>query len=85
VRRAARLLRRKREGFSSLTSPPQNLWMSREDEKSLRKLLNKVKGQADTHAPSTAEAEALQKIVGSYKMKPADIAALVNWRHSHDF
>ena len=58
--------------------------MSKEDEKSLRKLLSKVKGQADEKHSTGAEMEALVKVVGD-KMKPETLAALVKWRHSHDF
>ena len=57
----------------------------------LQQLLNKVKKErAVTDAPAVAaatsvEAQRLESIVGKYKVSPEDIAALIAWRHSHDF
>ena len=65
----------------------QNMFFSKEDEKSMRKLLTKMKSQADVGsdaAPhSAAEESALLAIVGKHKMSEGDIKALYAWRHSH--
>jgi hypothetical protein len=54
------------------------MYFSKEDEKSLRKLLQKVKGQADGQcatagAHSAKEEAALNGIVGKYKLSKADV------------
>jgi hypothetical protein len=58
------------------------------DERLLRKLLGKVKSQADqdeTEAAHTAAAEeaALRQIVGKYKLADVDVKALLEWKHAH--
>jgi len=64
----------------------ENQYFSKEDESALRKLLLKVKKQADGAAPPLPDKErgALDAIVGKYKLAPADIDALIKWRHAHD-
>jgi hypothetical protein len=65
--------------------PPQ------EDEKLLRRLASKLR-EANRAAPTPEvqakdklEKDALVKIVGKYKLADADIKALLDWRHSHEF
>lgn len=55
----------------------------------MQKLLNKVKSQADevdVQAPNVAKTERskLEAIVGKYKLSPADIDAIIAWRHADD-
>lgn len=59
-----------------------------EDERLLRKLLGKVKVQADTDATAAAhhaaaDEAALRAIVAKYKMGDDDIKAIVAWKHAH--
>lgn len=71
-------------------SPPPSPH-AQEDEKSLRKLLGKVKASAESgdkdaiKAHSAKEEAALHAIVDKYKPSAADVAALFAWRHSHEF
>jgi hypothetical protein len=58
--------------------PTQNMFFSKEDEKNLRKLLQKVKGQADgkcatAGAHGAKEEAALKAVVGKYKLSEADM------------
>eukprot|EP01026_Neomeris_dumetosa_P067284 TRINITY_DN65594_c0_g1_i3.p3 TRINITY_DN65594_c0_g1~~TRINITY_DN65594_c0_g1_i3.p3 ORF type:complete len:111 (-),score=22.86 TRINITY_DN65594_c0_g1_i3:182-514(-) len=64
----------------------ENLYFSKEDEKTLRKLLAKVKQQADTDAEEkykheAAEREALKGIVSKYNIAQDDFLALLKWKH----
>eukprot|EP01025_Chloroclados_australasicus_P050964 TRINITY_DN5925_c1_g1_i3.p3 TRINITY_DN5925_c1_g1~~TRINITY_DN5925_c1_g1_i3.p3 ORF type:complete len:111 (-),score=16.41 TRINITY_DN5925_c1_g1_i3:291-623(-) len=62
------------------------LYFSKEDEKTLRKLLTKVKQQADTDLQEkakheAAEADALKGIVAKYNITHDDFLALLKWKH----
>jgi hypothetical protein len=58
-----------------------------EDERLLRKILGKVKVQAEQDAAAAAhhlaaEEAALRSIVGKYKLSEVDIKALLEWKHA---
>lgn len=65
----------------------ESVYFKKEDEKLLRKLLNKVKVEADHHDQQEAEIHAkderaaLQKIVGKYNVSEEDLEAILHWRH----
>lgn len=66
-------------------------FFNKEDEKLLRHLLSKMKTQADkvdtVEAKNVVSEEKtkLEAIVGKYHLTPADIDALIAWRHDHRF
>jgi len=59
----------------------------------LQKLLAKVRASADptevvaaaSPSATTVERDRLMSIVGKYGMTDSDVAALLRWRHSHEF
>jgi hypothetical protein len=65
----------------------ESVFFKKEDEKLLRKLLNKVKVEAAHHDQQEAEIHAkderaaLQKIVGKYNVSEEDLEAILHWRH----
>lgn len=63
-------------------------YTQQEEENALRKILSKVKVQAEldkTAAAHHAAAEeaALRHIVGKYNVSAADVKALLEWKHAH--
>lgn len=61
-----------------------------QDELALRKLLGKLKAQAEHTAPAAVKATevgALKELAAAHKLTltPALENALLAWRHSHDF
>ncbi|KAH9098982.1 hypothetical protein LEN26_016476 [Aphanomyces euteiches] len=74
--------------FAEKEKAEEARFFNKEDEKALRKLLAKLKEQAD-HVDShckqtqeTAEKQALSKILGA-NASPATVDALLKWKHSH--
>lgn len=72
------------------TPPPtQRMHFMKEDERLLRKLLSKIKAQADAadvHEAAgvdASERSALNSIVGKYNVSPADVEKLMEWKHKH--
>lgn len=69
----------------------EKVYFNKEEEKLLRRLLTKVKGQADksdttsSAASTSVEKQRLLAIVSKYGVSNDDIEALLAWRHSHDF
>lgn len=61
----------------------------KEDERLLRKLLSKIKAQADAadvHEAAGVEASersALSAIVGKYGVSAEDMDKLLDWKHKH--
>lgn len=77
-------------GFSEREKVVEDLYFNKEDERILRKLLGKLKSQADTADALTAvgvraaEESALRAIVDKYKISKGDFEALLDWKH-HSF
>lgn len=67
----------------------EQAYFNREEEKLLRKLLGKVKSQADAKEGAagghSAERKALDAIVDKYKVSEEDKKALLAWRHSSEY
>eukprot|EP01024_Parvocaulis_polyphysoides_P069583 TRINITY_DN852_c0_g1_i1.p4 TRINITY_DN852_c0_g1~~TRINITY_DN852_c0_g1_i1.p4 ORF type:complete len:109 (-),score=23.61 TRINITY_DN852_c0_g1_i1:347-673(-) len=62
------------------------LYFSKEDERAMRKLLSKVKQQADTDVAErqkqdASEQESLKAIVSKYNISQDDFMALLKWKH----
>lgn len=61
----------------------------KEDERLLRKLLSKIKAQADAadvHEAAgvdASERSALASIIGKYNVSAADVDKLMEWKHTH--
>mmetsp|Transcript_22925 Transcript_22925/g.63629 ORF Transcript_22925/g.63629 Transcript_22925/m.63629 type:complete len:119 (+) Transcript_22925:96-452(+) len=77
------------KGYSEKERAVENAYFSKEDERLLRKLLNKVKTVSDiddVHAAAGIDAQersSLNAIVGKYNMSKEDFDALIAWRHHH--
>lgn len=77
------------QGYDDKEAAEERLFFKKEDEKLLRKLLGKVKAQADqadVHAAvgdKAAELSSLQAIVAKYNVSQDDIDALIAWKNSH--
>jgi hypothetical protein len=73
--------------FREHESAVENLYFNKEEERLLRKLLTKVKKQSDAKdqpgaaGAAAAEVMALKNIVSKYNIAPADMEALVDWKH----
>ncbi|GMH40919.1 hypothetical protein BSKO_08823 [Bryopsis sp. KO-2023] len=67
----------------------ERLYFNKEDEKLLKKLLSKVKGQADKNdkhgaeGTKAAELSALKDILGKYKVSDDDMVAVLEWKNTH--
>jgi hypothetical protein len=67
----------------------ENMYFSKEDERLMSKLLNKMKKQTSATDVSAAtesavaEEAALRNIVGRYQMSKEDFKALLDWKHAH--
>jgi hypothetical protein len=65
------------------------MYFSKEDERLMSKLLNKMKKQTSVTDVSAAtesavaEEAALRNIVGRYQMSKEDFKALLDWKHAH--
>jgi len=76
------------KGFSEHETAVENQYFSKEDERVLRNLLNKVKKQSDQTDVAAAagvqasEEAALRGIVGKYKITSEDVKALLQWKHT---
>lgn len=76
------------KGFSEHEQAIENMYFNKEDERLLRKLLGKVKVQAEQDKASAAEYVAseeasVREIVKKYKVSDVDIKALLEWKHTH--
>ncbi|GBF90802.1 hypothetical protein Rsub_03103 [Raphidocelis subcapitata] len=76
------------KGFSEHEQAVENMYFNKEDERLMRRLLGKVKVQAEQDASSAAhhaaaEEAALRQIVGKYKLAEVDIKALMEWKHAN--
>lgn len=75
------------KGYDDKEAAEERLFFKKEDEKLLRKLLNKVKAQADAtdvheaKGDKEAELSALHSIIAKYKMSEDDLEALLKWKH----
>lgn len=76
------------KGLNEHEQAVENMYFNKEEERLLRTLLKKVKGQADQDQAAAAqhaasEAAALRQIIAKYDMKESDVKALLEWKHSH--
>jgi hypothetical protein len=77
-----------RAGYDSKEVAEEAVFFHKEDEKILKKLLSKVRAQAeanDTHNAAgarAAELSSLNSIVGS-KLSDAEKEKLIEWKHTH--
>nr|BAA78589.1 hypothetical protein [Chlamydomonas sp. HS-5] len=75
-------------GFKENEKVIEDLYFTKEDQRMLGKLLNKVKHQSDAtdkhgaEGQKTAELSALAAIVSKYKISTEDMQKLVAWKHS---
>ncbi|KAL4432577.1 hypothetical protein ABPG77_000514 [Micractinium sp. CCAP 211/92] len=75
------------KGYDDKEAAEEMLFFKKEDEKLLRRLLSKVRQQAEQHdvhaAVGAIEAEksALKAIVGKYNVSEEDLKALLEWKH----
>lgn len=77
------------KGFNEREQVVENMYFSKEDERLMSKLLNKMKKQTSVTDVSAAtesavaEEAALRNIVGRYQMSKEDFKALLDWKHAH--
>jgi hypothetical protein len=76
------------KGYDDKEAAEEMMYFKKEDEKILRKLLQKVRASAEQHdvhaAAGAVEAEksALKAIVGKYNVSEEDVQALLDWKHN---
>ncbi|KAI8472517.1 MAG: hypothetical protein J3K34DRAFT_519703 [Monoraphidium minutum] len=75
------------KGFNEHEQAIENMYFTKEDERIMRKLLGKVKVQAEQddaaraqHA--AAEEAALRQILRKYTVADVDLKALLEWKHA---
>ncbi|KAG2452984.1 hypothetical protein HYH02_002321 [Chlamydomonas schloesseri] len=75
--------------FSEGEKAIEDLFFSKEDQRLMAKLLQKVKEQsdlADKHAAEgvkAAELSSLKQIVGKYELPKDVLEKLIKWKHTH--
>ena len=84
--RAGALTPRLVSSLSDKERAEERVFFNKKDEEALRKLLGKMKTQADASAGDggAEERRALDAIVKKYAMSDADVDALIQWRHRED-
>ncbi|KIZ00632.1 hypothetical protein MNEG_7329 [Monoraphidium neglectum] len=75
------------KGFDEHESAVENLYFNKEDERILRKILGKVKNQAEQDETAkaqhaAADEAALRQILAKYSVADHDIKALLHWKHA---
>ncbi|KAL4436834.1 hypothetical protein ABPG75_003973 [Micractinium tetrahymenae] len=76
------------KGYDDKEAAEEMLFFKKEDERLLRRLLSKVRQQAEQHdmhaAVGAIEAEksALKAIVSKYNVSEEDLNALMDWKHN---
>ncbi|KAH7623745.1 hypothetical protein NADE_008563 [Nannochloris sp. 'desiccata'] len=76
------------KGYSDKEAAEEAVFFHKEDEKLLKKLLSKVRAQAEVHDQHSAagaravELSSLNEIVGD-KLTDAQKEALLEWKHAH--
>lgn len=74
--------------FSEKERAAEAAFFNKEDEKALRKLLKKLKGQADVNDSKGLQShvehdkKGLEKVPG-LKLTPEQVEALLKWKHEH--
>ncbi|GAX76668.1 hypothetical protein CEUSTIGMA_g4114.t1 [Chlamydomonas eustigma] len=76
------------KGFSENEKAVEDLYFTKEDQRVLGKILNKVKEQSDIkdiHAAAgvrAAEISAVQPLITKYKIAAEDVHKLLAWKHT---
>lgn len=78
------------KGYGDRESAQENVYIKREEELALRKLLSKIKKQSDEAASEALlkkqkqeEIAGIKVLVDKYNLSPADVDALLDWKHHH--
>uniref|UniRef100_A0A7S0USD0 Uncharacterized protein n=1 Tax=Polytomella parva TaxID=51329 RepID=A0A7S0USD0_9CHLO len=77
------------KGFSEHEKTIEDLYFTKEDQRLLGKILNKVKAQSDVadktiaEGIKAAEVNAVKGLVSKYNISEEDVSFLLKWKHTH--